>query len=91
METLLPPVVRNAQVAPPCYRVRMSAGGHLDKCEDIASELESVSERLGDISMALVRDALEQGSGRPDDDKVLAQARRSVDKALDLLRRLTTR
>ncbi|MGA1363089.1 MAG: hypothetical protein ACO36A_09225 [Ilumatobacteraceae bacterium] len=69
----------------------MSNSGHRDSCDEVASELERLSERIGDISMALVRDAIEQGSGRPEDDRVLAQARRSVDKAVDLLRRLTTR
>jgi predicted DNA-binding protein len=69
----------------------MSNSDHRQNCAEVASELEQLSERLGDISMSLVREAIEQGSGRPEDDKVLVQARRSVDKAVDLLRRLTTR
>ncbi|MFM8794813.1 MAG: hypothetical protein ACKOFF_08055 [Acidimicrobiales bacterium] len=69
----------------------MPSDGHRERCDEVAAELERLSERLGDISMALVRDAIEQGSGRPEDDRVLAQARRSVDKAADLLRRITSR
>lgn len=66
-----------------CYGEPMA-----EQFSDIARELESVSERLGDLSMALLRDALEQGRDRPAADRVLAQARRSVDKAADLLRGL---
>lgn len=69
----------------------MPGKGQREDYDEVAAELERLSERIGDMSMALVRDAIEHGSGRPEDDKVLAQARRAVDKAADLLRRLTTR
>jgi hypothetical protein len=57
--------------------------------DDIVLQLEAISERLGDMSMGLLRDAIESGQPRPAEDRTLMQARRAVDKAADLLRRLS--
>ena len=57
--------------------------------DDIVEQLEAISERLGDMSMVLLRDAIESGQPRPSEDRTLTQARRAVDKAADLLRRLS--
>jgi hypothetical protein len=55
--------------------------------EELAARLDAISEDLGDLSIESVREALASGAGtRPDADRVLARARRSVDKAAHLLR-----
>lgn len=56
----------------------------------LADDLDRISEQLGDLSIDLVRGALRAGSRRPDADKRLASARRSVDKAAHVLRTLAT-
>ena len=68
-----------------CYRVDVSGAGH----DDIVQQLDAISERLGDISMGLIRDAIENGAPRPAEDRAVTQARRAVDKAADLLRRIS--
>lgn len=61
--------------------------GTLGRLERLADQLDRVSEDLGDLSMTLLRDALDAGATRrPDVDRTLAQARRAVDKAAGLLR-----
>lgn len=53
---------------------------------DVVSSLESISETLGERSLDLLRRAVASGSGqRPPEEKVIAQARRAVDKAVHLL------
>lgn len=59
-----------------------------DRLEDIQVRLEGISEELGDLSISLLRDAVDAGqTERPPLDKVLARVRRSVDKAAMLLER----
>jgi hypothetical protein len=59
-----------------------------DRLEDIQSRLEGISEEIGDLSMDLLREAVEAGeTQRPPLDKVLGRVRRSVDKAAALLLR----
>ena len=59
-----------------------------DRLADIQSRLEGISEEIGDLSMGLLREAVEAGeTERPALDKVLARVRRSVDKAATLLQR----
>lgn len=54
--------------------------------DDIISRLEAISESLGEQSMTLLRDAIERGeTARPNDEKVVSQARRALDKAIHLL------
>lgn len=53
---------------------------------DLIEQLRNVSETIGERTMNLLREALESRSGvRPPEEKVLAQARRAVDKAINLL------
>jgi hypothetical protein len=55
--------------------------------EDIISDLERVSEALNDAAMSLITSAIRQGENeRPPLEKKVSQARRSVDKALFILR-----
>lgn len=54
--------------------------------DDIISRLEAISESLGEQSMMLLRDAIERGeTARPNDEKIVSQARRALDKAIHLL------
>ncbi len=60
-----------------------------DDVQEMRSELEQLSERLGDRIMTVLREALESGaSGRPPEEKVLSRARTAVDKAAALLGQL---
>ena len=55
--------------------------------ESIVSDLESIAERLNDLSMSILSTAIEQGAtARPRDEKMVSQARRAVEKALHVLR-----
>ncbi len=55
----------------------------------IAEQLDDLAEQLVDAGMDLLRDALRSGATkRPDAEKKIAQARRSVEKAAHLLRGL---
>ena len=59
-----------------------------DRIQEITQELESLSERLNDLSMSILSEAISRGeTARPPLEKRVAQARRAVDKALDHLRR----
>lgn len=57
----------------------------LMRLADLAETLNSISEQIGDISIDLVRSAIEAGTDRPAADRQLAKARRAVDKAAFLL------
>lgn len=64
-----------------------SSGYGGDEVDAIVDRLTSVSEDLNDLAMNLVRDALEHGAGeRPEMEKRLSRARRTVDRAIDQLR-----
>ena len=55
----------------------------MDDLETIISQLEDISERLNDVAMSIISDAIEQGQReRPAVEKRVSQARRSVDKAV---------
>lgn len=57
--------------------------------DDIAADIESLAEELADHALEVLRGAHERGeSGRPEREKILTQARRSLEKAAGLLRRL---
>lgn len=57
--------------------------------EDVVSRLETISEELADASLETLRAAHASGeTRRPERERVLSQARRSVEKALVLLKRL---
>ena len=56
--------------------------------EDLQHRLAAISEELGDLSMTVLREALDDGADkRPPLDKVLSRIRRSVDKAAVLIER----
>lgn len=60
-----------------------------DELEELAGRLEEVAERITDLAMSALREALEDPDGdgsRPEIEKTLTRARRSVDKAAALLR-----
>ena len=55
--------------------------------EDLVERLEAVSEELAERALALLRAAVEDGAtSRPDGERRLTRARRSVDKAVAVLR-----
>jgi hypothetical protein len=55
----------------------------MDDIDSIIGQLEDVSERLNDVAMSLISDAIEQGeTTRPALEKRVSQARRAVDKAV---------
>jgi stalled ribosome rescue protein Dom34 len=57
--------------------------------DDIADRLEAISEELGDASIDVLSEAIRAGATtRPVEDKKLAQARRAVEKAANLVRGL---
>ena len=54
--------------------------------DDIRSRLEGIAEELTEASMAILRDALEDGAeARPELDKKVVRARSAVEKAIHLL------
>lgn len=54
--------------------------------DDLVDRLEAIVADLDERSFDLLREASAARSGRPADDKRLTQARRSVEKAIRLLR-----
>jgi hypothetical protein len=55
----------------------------MEDLESIISQLEDISERLNDVAMSIISDAIEQGQTvRPAVEKRVSQARRAVDKAV---------
>ncbi len=57
-----------------------------DRVADIRTRLESMAEELTEVSVEVLRAAVEAGEGkRPELDKRLGQARRAVEKAARLL------
>jgi hypothetical protein len=58
--------------------------------EDLAERLEAIAEDLAERAIEALRAAVERGDERrPDDERRLTQARRSVEKAAHLVRGLT--
>ena len=54
--------------------------------EQIREQLEQIAEQLDDLAMSVLRDAVEEGAtSRPDEEKRLTRARRSVEKAIQIL------
>jgi len=57
-----------------------------EQFDDIVSQLESISETLGERTFDLLREAVASKSGhRPAEEKTITQARRAIDKAIHLL------
>ena len=58
-----------------------------DDIESIAGRLEALSEELNDLAMSLVSEAIAEGNGeRPEAEKRVSRARRTVDRAAAQLR-----
>ena len=54
--------------------------------EHIREQLEQIAEQLDDLAMSVLRDAVEEGvTTRPEEEKKLTRARRSVEKAISIL------
>jgi hypothetical protein len=59
---------------------------HDERLAELRAELESISERLQDLSIDILREAVDRGeTTRPTIDKTLAATRRAVDKAVRTL------
>lgn len=57
--------------------------------DELAGDIESLAEELADHALEVLRNAHERGeSGRPEREKTLTQARRALEKAAALIRRL---
>jgi hypothetical protein len=55
--------------------------------DDVRGRLEAIAEELADLAMEALRDAIDAGEQRrPAEERRLTQARRSVERALALLR-----
>jgi DNA-binding ferritin-like protein len=60
---------------------------HHEEMNSIIAELESIAERMTDLSMSILSNAIETGAtSRPAEEKRVSQARRAVEKALQHLR-----
>ena len=59
--------------------------------DSLADRLQAIIEELDEIAFDRLRLAASQGQrARPDDDRELTKARRAVEKAVAVLRRLDT-
>jgi sialic acid synthase SpsE len=59
-----------------------------DGLAEMVETLRSVSESLADRSLAILKEANRAGeTKRPDEERVVSQARRAVEKAISLLSR----
>lgn len=59
----------------------------MDDIELITSQLEDIAERLNDVAMRIISEAIENGeSSRPLIEKRVSQARRAVEKAVQHLK-----
>jgi hypothetical protein len=57
--------------------------------DEIVERLESIAADLDELAFDRLREAVADGEiARPADDKQLMQARRAIEKAADVLRRL---
>jgi hypothetical protein len=60
---------------------------HHEEMNSIIAELESIAERMTDLSMSMLSSAIETGAtSRPAEEKRVSQARRAVEKAMQHLR-----
>ncbi len=55
--------------------------------DEIRGRLETISEELADLALARLRDSIDAGGAElPVDERRLSRARRSVEKAIAILR-----
>lgn len=60
----------------------------MSSIHDLVTQLQMISGELADKSLDALREAHRQGeSKRPDSERTLTQARRAVEKAIQLLER----
>lgn len=60
----------------------------MEQLDDIAVRLEVIAEELNDCSMRILSDAISSGAtARPALEKQVSQARRAVEKAIQLLQK----
>jgi ABC-type transporter Mla subunit MlaD len=57
----------------------------IERLNDISSRLRDAAASLDDVMFDVLREASRKREGRPNLDKTLSQARRSIDKAVHLL------
>ena len=57
-----------------------------DELEEIADRLDAIDERLADLAMSALREAIEAGESKPELERRITRARRAVEKASTLLR-----
>lgn len=63
----------------------------MSSLRDLTSQLQSISEELGDKALEILKRAHRAGeSKRPDTERSLTQARRAVEKAINLLGRMSS-
>jgi hypothetical protein len=61
----------------------------MSRYSDLAEQLEAVGAELDEVAFDLLQRAVADGaSSRPAEDRTLTQARRAIEKAANLLRRL---
>ena len=58
----------------------------MSRYAELAARLDAIADELDDLSLELLHEAVAEGATqRPEQDKVLTQARRAVAKAVQLL------
>ncbi|NBY45700.1 MAG: hypothetical protein EBQ64_07055 [Acidimicrobiia bacterium] len=61
---------------------------NFENSEQIIDQLKLISDQLADRALSVLKDAHAAGeSKRPEEERVLTQARRAVEKAISLLTR----
>lgn len=63
-----------------------ASGRHEEELESLAAELSAIAERLADLSMQVLREAISAGArSRPPLERQLTRARGAVERAVGLL------
>lgn len=63
----------------------------MSSLHELTTQLQSISESLGDKALEILKQAHRTGeSKRPDSERTLTQARRAVEKAINLLGRMSS-
>ena len=65
-------------------------GGPMNRFDELADRLDAILAELDDLALEALSEAVHSGAtSRPQADKQLMQARRAVEKAAYVLRRIT--
>lgn len=63
----------------------------MSSIDELSTQLQSISEELSDKALEVLKQAHRTGeSKRPDSERTLTQARRAVEKAINLLGRVSS-